>query len=286
MAQFTAKEFKDFSRMFDFEHVISSPHFPRSNGLAEKGVQIIKRLLKKAGSASDLWLGLLNYRTSPLEDGRSPAELLMHRNLRTPLPEFRLCPESQPAKHKQNMQRGQLLPPLEKGDTVRVMVNRSWRVKAKVLKLVFPRSYLVLTEEGRLLRRNRRDLRRTAEPFNEQNTCPVGSPSENSATSEGSPSGSSATPSESSETFVGTSSERNVFAGGSPPESNGTAREEATPATLQEQPQFPDEEAASTSLPPLPATTSTSPSPVVRRSRRERRPPCRLNYDEQFRQTS
>ncbi|XP_049276146.1 uncharacterized protein LOC125760308 [Rhipicephalus sanguineus] len=258
--QFTAKEFKDFYQMFDFEHVISSPHFPRSNGLAEKGVQVIKRLMKKAGAASDFWLGLLTYRTSPLEDGRSPAELLMHRNLRTPLPEFQHCLESQPVKHRQNVQKGTPLPLLQEGDTVRVMDHNSWRLKAKVLKLVCPRSYLVLTEEGRQLRRNRRDLRRTAEPFNEQKTCPVRLSSESSATNDGSssessetlvesPSGSSETcvrvPAESNDTSVRVpveSSETSVrvpagseIGGGPHLESYGTPRrrEEVTPAALR-----------------------------------------------------
>ncbi|KAJ8405506.1 hypothetical protein AAFF_G00319790 [Aldrovandia affinis] len=59
----------------------------QSNGLAEKGVQIIKRLLRKAAEAGeDPYLAVLNYRASPLECGRSPAELLMNRKLKTKLP--------------------------------------------------------------------------------------------------------------------------------------------------------------------------------------------------------
>ncbi|XP_049274113.1 uncharacterized protein LOC119403059 [Rhipicephalus sanguineus] len=74
-------------------HTISSPHFPRSNGLAEKGVQVIKRILDKTErSKEDFYLGLLNYRVCPLEDGRSPSELLMGRSLRTLLPDFSVSP--------------------------------------------------------------------------------------------------------------------------------------------------------------------------------------------------
>lgn len=35
--QFVSKEFADFTLLFDFRDAASSPHFPRSNGLAEKG---------------------------------------------------------------------------------------------------------------------------------------------------------------------------------------------------------------------------------------------------------
>lgn len=162
--QFTAKEFKNFAVMFDFEHIISSPYYPKSNGLAEKGVQIIKRLLKKAGSKEEFWLGLLNYRAAPLEDGVSPSQYLMGRNSRTPLPD--LCLDSprqlsNPRKHKQNMNTGQHLPPLHHGDTVRIWSGNKWGTKAKVLDLVAPRSYRVLTEDGSEFRKNRQDLRKT-----------------------------------------------------------------------------------------------------------------------------
>ncbi|XP_075534205.1 uncharacterized protein LOC142568000 [Dermacentor variabilis] len=72
-----------------FVHTISSPRFPRSNGLAEKGVQVVKRLLGQTESKKeDFYLGLLNYSVCLLEDGRSPSELLMGRSLRTLLPDF------------------------------------------------------------------------------------------------------------------------------------------------------------------------------------------------------
>lgn len=58
---FTSHEFNTFARVYDFTHVIPIPQFPRSNGLAEEGVQVIKRLLKKTNSSSeDLWIGLIN----------------------------------------------------------------------------------------------------------------------------------------------------------------------------------------------------------------------------------
>lgn len=36
---FSSKEFKNFAHLWDFQHVTSSPNYPRSNGLAERGVR-------------------------------------------------------------------------------------------------------------------------------------------------------------------------------------------------------------------------------------------------------
>lgn len=76
-------EFSRFAREYNFRHVTSSPHYHQSNGMAESAVKIIKGSLKKTG---DAYKTLLSYRTSPLKNGFSPAELLMGRRLRTALP--------------------------------------------------------------------------------------------------------------------------------------------------------------------------------------------------------
>ncbi|UYV72531.1 K02A2.6-like [Cordylochernes scorpioides] len=83
-----AREFENFARQYGFQHVTSSPRFPQSNGMAEAGVKIAKLILKKNQDPS---LGLLEYRSTPLENGYSPAELLMGRKLRTTLP---IAPEN------------------------------------------------------------------------------------------------------------------------------------------------------------------------------------------------
>ena len=74
--------FVDFARTYGFQHITSSPYFPRSDGEAERGVQTIKRWLK---SNPDFYIALLSYRSTPLKNGFSPAELLMGRRLRTTL---------------------------------------------------------------------------------------------------------------------------------------------------------------------------------------------------------
>ncbi|XP_064470048.1 uncharacterized protein LOC135384792 [Ornithodoros turicata] len=141
--QFLSKEFRDFGTLFDFVHVTSSPRFPRSSGLAEKGVQIVKRILKKSTYANtNFFLGLLNYRTTPLEDGNSLADILMGRRLRSRLPDFGSASQVDVRKHRQ---------------------NGAWTVKAKVQDRLAPRSYKVVTEDNKVLRGNRQHLLPTSE---------------------------------------------------------------------------------------------------------------------------
>ena len=82
--QFSAESYTKFAQTYGFEHITSSPYYPRSNGEAERAFQTVKNLLKKSG---DPYLALLAYRTTPLQCGYSPAQLLMSRNLRSTLPD-------------------------------------------------------------------------------------------------------------------------------------------------------------------------------------------------------
>ena len=69
--QYTAALFKEFANQY---HTTSSPLFPQANGAAERAVRTIKDLLNKN---DDPYLAILAYRSTPLENGYSPAELLM-----------------------------------------------------------------------------------------------------------------------------------------------------------------------------------------------------------------
>ncbi|UYV67105.1 hypothetical protein LAZ67_4003902, partial [Cordylochernes scorpioides] len=166
-----AREFANFARQYGFTHVTSSPRFPQSNGMAEAGVKIAKLLLKKN---QDLSLGLLEYRSTPLENGYSPAELLMGRKLRTTLP---IAPDnlnpklvdSQTLKRKEGRRRKDMksrydrrcgatdMEELSEGDTVWITDMRTWGIVKK--KVSTPRSYMVDTPVG-TLRRNRFHLRK------------------------------------------------------------------------------------------------------------------------------
>ncbi|XP_064468653.1 uncharacterized protein K02A2.6-like [Ornithodoros turicata] len=119
--QFTSKQFQAFAEKCDFKHITSSLHFPRSNGLAEKGAQELKRILKKTSEANeDFWLGLLSYRSAPLDDCRSPSELLMGCRIMSRLPDFSPHIPVAPTKRQQACDSGVPLRPLQEGDLVRI----------------------------------------------------------------------------------------------------------------------------------------------------------------------
>ena len=73
--QFSCAEFAQFANTWGFVHSTSSPRYPQSNGLAEKAVQTVKRIVMKAtASGRDPYIALLEYRTTPISDCRkSPA---------------------------------------------------------------------------------------------------------------------------------------------------------------------------------------------------------------------
>lgn len=84
---YNSKVFRSFCDDWGIVHKISSPYLPRSNGLAERSIQTVKKMLNKyKESGSDPYIALLHYRTTPKSNMPSPAELLMFRNLRTKLP--------------------------------------------------------------------------------------------------------------------------------------------------------------------------------------------------------
>ncbi|KMQ83784.1 hypothetical protein RF55_19102, partial [Lasius niger] len=84
---FDSELFRQFTKGWDFIHIMSSPHYPKSNGLAESAVKSVKKLFKKAFDAGeDPYLALLNLRNTPRGNVHAPASMLMGRNLRTNIP--------------------------------------------------------------------------------------------------------------------------------------------------------------------------------------------------------
>ena len=74
--QFTSGDFKEFCEDFQVNHITTPPYHPRSNGLAERFVDTLKRALKKAkGTPTDKALQqfLQVYRVTP--NANTPAEL-------------------------------------------------------------------------------------------------------------------------------------------------------------------------------------------------------------------
>ena len=174
--QFSADEFAEFSRDWDFRHTTSSPGYPQSNGLAERTVQTVKRLLTKAqeDKTSPL-LGILEYRNTPVDGLKSPAQLMMTRQLRSIVPTTHEPLQSRPTnlqqvvarrEHQQALQKkyydrtAKPLTDLKPQEAVLLQMNNKWHPE-KILKLyIEPRSYIVQTQDGGTYRRNRRFIRK------------------------------------------------------------------------------------------------------------------------------
>jgi len=175
--QYTATQYKQFAQDWKFEHQTSSPYYPRSNGLAEKAVQIVKRLLSKAKQdGKDPYISLLEYRNTPIDNVASPAQILMSRRLRSHLPTTpnQLKPqvvepeqmkeklEEKKAKQKKFYDQGsKIQSELKEGERVRVQVESKWKPAVIEEKLQTPRSYILQMENGQRVRRNRQHIRRT-----------------------------------------------------------------------------------------------------------------------------
>ena len=159
----------------EFEHVTSSPRYPQSNGKAENAVKIVKTLMRKCVlDKKDPFLALLDWRNTANETiGLSAAERLFGRKTRTRLTlstrnlqtkdSGEVTSKLYTRKRKTNYYNHgtKEMPKLHAGDTVRIRPfgkEKSW-TKAQVRDQVDIRSYEVRTEDGRVYRRNRKNLR-------------------------------------------------------------------------------------------------------------------------------
>ena len=170
--QFSSQEFAQFVRKYNIKHVTSSPHYPASNGQAERAVKTLKKLLRKS---KDPFEALLAYRATPLPwCGRSPAELLMGRKIRSTLPvtsstlvpewpylrEFQRANETFKQRQKTDYDRRHRvrnLPEIPDNTSVWVRHGGSPIAGRTISSANTPRSYIVQTPTGET-RRNRSQL--------------------------------------------------------------------------------------------------------------------------------
>jgi len=185
--QYASADFANFAREYGFEHVTSSPRYPQANGEAERAVATVKSILEKS---KDPYLAMLVYRTTPLQHGYSPAELLMARKLRTTLPTTKemmkpsvpdlttfKCKDEE-IKERQtrdfNKHRGaHELPPLMEGEKVWISDQNTEGIVSK--KTEHHRSYEVTTPKGQV-RRNRRHLVTLPESTTPESDAPKTTP--------------------------------------------------------------------------------------------------------------
>lgn len=160
-------------------HKTSSPRYAQSNGLLERHIQTIKKLIQKAQEDNkDIYLCLLDKRNTPLSDKLpSPAQLLFGRRLNgiVPTNQKLLIPNHKPSNYREINKQNQLktkqyyntfakeLPEIKNNTKVLVQNfhNKKWDTSGTVIKkdLNRPRSYVIRTHrQGNIISRNRRHL--------------------------------------------------------------------------------------------------------------------------------
>ena len=74
---YTAKVFTNMMKEYGVNHITSSPHYPQSNGLAEKYVQIVKNLFHKTKEeGKDMFKCLMIYYNTLLSSNlQSPMQI-------------------------------------------------------------------------------------------------------------------------------------------------------------------------------------------------------------------
>ena len=172
--QYASETFKKFCRTWGINHTTSSPHYAQSNGFIERQIRWVKSVIKKCiKTKENVQMALLNLRATPVDNRMpSPAEMLLGRQVASILPtrqtdidqgvKDQLEGRRDKAKeHYDHTARDQQLAPLYPGQGVRIQdqVTKTWAPGTVVEKCLEPRSYVVETQKGSKLRRNRHHLR-------------------------------------------------------------------------------------------------------------------------------
>ena len=184
---FVSQETEAFFHNWGVDHVVSSAHYPQSNGRAELAVKTAKRLISNhispGGSLHNdaVTRAMLQYRNTPIKGlGLSPAQVLFHRNLRDGLPmrPVLLRPHKQwviAAANRENALRQQHsagtsryntftkdLRPLSVGDKVIVQDHRGkrrWTLTGVIVEHCNRRYTIRMDGSARIIVRNRKFIK-------------------------------------------------------------------------------------------------------------------------------
>ena len=162
---YAAEMFTNLMKEYAVNHITSSPHFPQSNGLTEKFVQIVKNLFYKAKEEGvDINKYLMIYCNTPLAcTSKSPMQMLQQRSARSQLPMSNAARRRFGIAAKQTPRKNQDLPLHDFHIGQHVMcqspITKGWfPVKFKAL-CPEPRSYQVEMPEGIIYRRTQNHLK-------------------------------------------------------------------------------------------------------------------------------
>ena len=153
---FTSQDMEQFLRKNGIKHILTAPYHPSSNGQAERTVETVKNMLRKL-TKGDINTRvnrlLLTLRTTCSVEGRSPAQLLMGRQLRTMLDVLHPEEEHKNVQHRENEKKREI----NIGDKVLIRSFNSRSAKwitGRVLHKIGHYMYRVRTDEGLEVRRH------------------------------------------------------------------------------------------------------------------------------------
>lgn len=169
---FTSSKFQQFCKQSGIIQKFSAPGHPATNGLAERYVQTIKSALKRNmddQSSTSLKEGVRNilfrYRATPLQCGKSPAELYLNRKIRTKLDVLR--PQMIVRVYKDY---SQVPRSFSRGERVLVRMGEQWKF-GKIISRLGSLHYEVQLDSGYVLKKHINQLKRTevSEPSDKPN---------------------------------------------------------------------------------------------------------------------
>ena len=162
---YAAEAFSNLMKEYAVNHITSSLHYPQSNRLVEKFIQIVKNLFHKAtDEEADIDKYLMIYHNTPLAStSKSPMQMLQQRSARSQLPMSNVAIRRLGIVAEQQPSKNQHLPSHEFhiGQDVRCQspITKRWfPVKIKAL-CPEPRSYQIETPEGITYRRTQNHLK-------------------------------------------------------------------------------------------------------------------------------
>ena len=190
--QFSAHEFQKFLSDWGIKHRLSSVDYPQSNGRAELAVKSAKRIILQNtnpdGSLNNdqAARAILQQRNTPLRDiGLSPAQLLLHRQLKDSIPtnpkllrphkDWIISAENREkafAHRNMNIENAYNanahdLKPLQIHTPVRIQDKGKWFKSGIIIETLSNRQYRIrLDGSGRITLRNRRFIKPIEKPEN------------------------------------------------------------------------------------------------------------------------
>ena len=164
---YTSESFTNLMSEYNVNHITSSPHYPQSNGLAEKYVQIVKNLFYKAKEeGKDLYRSLMVYRNTPLSSTLpSPMQILASRSARSNLPMSNAARRQKglDCEHLRTRPKNEQVPLHDLHLNQAVMYqdpnDKRWYPGTITRLCQAPRSYLITTKEGVQYRKTQAHLK-------------------------------------------------------------------------------------------------------------------------------